>query len=358
MELPDPIRTTRLPPGQQRVASGKWPVIGERASLGMKARWDPASGHRDGWTIEVTGRVARPGAWSLADCRALDLAEREIDIHCVTRWSKLGVRFKGATLESLLARAEPLPDARFVSFVAAGDRNHSTSLPLDTCGKLGVLLVWEADGVPLDVEHGGPVRVVTPGRYFYKSLKWLRAIELLAEDRLGYWEAEAGYHNRADPWREERYLASSLDRADAERLLASRSFAGMELRGLRAERRELRSLDARRAVLRDADFRGADLRGAVFEGANLSNAHFERSDLRGAVFVNADLEGANFEGSDLRSADLRGASLFGATFVGEESSESGSVAASLDATTRLARTALDQLLPAQASFVAGRCEVT
>ena len=210
-------------------------------------------------------------------------------------------------------------------------------------------MAYESNGNPLPVDHGGPLRLIVPGRYFYKSLKWLERIELLAEDRLGYWEAESGYHNTADPWREERYMAPALDKQEAARLLAKRDFSGRNLRSIAAAGMDLAGLSARGALLRDADFSRANLRGACFDGANLSNARLVGADLRGATFLGADVEGADFTGADLRGADLTGASLFGATFCDE--SAVPPCGATIDATLRVAPDQLDALTPPQAAFL-------
>ena len=296
-----------LPPGQQLVAGDKWPLVGERTS-----------GPRPPiWHLEVKGLVERPRSFSLTDLQALPRTRQVIDIHCVTRWSKLGVEFVGVSLRDLLAEVGPLSLARFVSFEACSQRQHSSSLSLDTALELGTLLAWEADGQPLSELHGGPLRNVVPNRYFYKSVKWLQGLELLAQDRLGYWEADAGYHNGADPWHEQRYLAADIDKRTAKRLLESRDFSDMDLRGFQAEGLDLRGLVAKRAKMRDANFRLAKLENADFRQANLSNAHFESTDLRGACFVDADVEGANFCGANLQGCDFANASLFGASFVVE-----------------------------------------
>jgi hypothetical protein len=218
---------------------------------------------------------------------------------------------------------------------------------LDDALALGALLATHHTGQPLPSGHGGPVRVVVPGRYFYKSLKWLARIELLAEDRLGYWEAEAGYHNHADPWREERYLAATISRHEAAQLISRRDFRGLDLRGIDAGGRDLAGLMAEGALLRDANFRGANLTRANFASANLSNAHLERAVLRGASFQEADVEGADFGGGDLRGADFRGASLLGTTFV----NSAGRLAARIDSSTRMDIDRLDDLFPEQAEFV-------
>ena len=347
--MPSPISLVPLPPNQQLVAPSKWPVVGERAPLA------PAGP----WTVSCRRAVEREVTWSLEELRGLPQVTRRLDIHCVTRWSRLGVEFSGVPLSTLLDLCRPLPSARFVSFVAYSERSHATSLPLSVVRDADVLVAFEADGQPLSSEHGGPVRIVTPGRYFYKSLKWLARIELLTDDRLGYWEANAGYHNSADPWQEERFLAADLDLQTVRRLLASRDFSGRDLRGLVATGMELRGLKASGAKLRDAHFEGADLRDSGFDGANLSGAHLQRADLRGATFcpdshgVAADLEGADFRGADLRGARFLGASLFGATFGPRDPRDSTASPAVIDETTVIDRVALTSLesTPAQLIFL-------
>ncbi len=240
--------------------------------------------------------------------------------------------------------------AKYVSFVARSDRQHSTSLRLDTALSLETLLALEVDGSPLSVEHGGPVRVVVPGRYFYKSLKWLTAIELLAEDRLGYWEANSGYHNEADPWRQQRYIPARLTPADAKRILATLDIQGQDLLGLPACGLTLAGLQAKNALLRDADFRGCNLSGASFDGANLTNAHFEGANLRGASFRDADLEGAVFQGADLRGATLLAASMVATSFC-HEGSEQPSSDVQMDAATTVDCALIEQLTPTQADWL-------
>ncbi len=334
-----------LPPGQQLVAPGKWPFVGER-----QAQADDTP-----WGVAITGAVRRPRTYSMVELRALPQAERIIDIHCVTRWSKLGVRFSGILLADLLRAADVDPAARFTSFVARSERAHSTSLPLADALRLDALVALDYEGGPLPAEHGGPVRTIVPGRYFYKSLKWLERIELLPEDRLGYWEAAAGYHNTADPWREQRYIAPSLTKQQAQSLIAARDFSGRDLLSINAAGHDLSGLVALGALLRNADFRRCDLRRACFDGANLSNAHLESADLREATFRGADLEGANFAGADLRGADLSGASLFGATFVDERDGQPvAETGARFDAATRLQPEQLEALTPTQYVFARGR----
>jgi DMSO/TMAO reductase YedYZ molybdopterin-dependent catalytic subunit len=327
-----------LPPGQQLVARGKWPQVGERAP---RADAGP-------WRVSIDGLVERPLDLTWHELASWPQVEQSVDIHCVTRWSKPGVRFRGVRLAELLAAAGVREEARFISFVARSERDHSTSLVLAEALALETLVALEADGAPLPPAHGGPARVVVPGRYFYKSLKWLARVELLAEDRLGYWEGTAGYHNTGDPLVEQRYVASGISKRDAEDVLNRRDVAGRELRNLAAEGRALAGLQAAGAILRNADFRGSDLRGACFAGANLSNSRFEAADLAGASFRGADVEGADFCQANLRGADLTGASLLGTTFCEEDRQGRAAV---VDASTRFDAASLAELLPRQRAFL-------
>lgn len=334
-----------LPPGQQLVARDKWPLVGERTPKDTTTPWQ----------VSVVGEVANPLELPVEELRTLPWTEQVVDIHCVTRWSKPGVRFGGVLLADLLTVAMPVPKAEFVSFVAHSTRRHSTSLPLAVALELGTMLAMEADGRPLGAEHGGPIRVVVPKRYFYKSLKWLWEIELLVEDRLGHWEGTAGYHNEADPWQEQRYVAEGLTKQQAASILEQRDIRGQELRNLVAAGLELPGLEADSAVLRNADFRGANLAGANFAGANLSNAHFDGATLAGAKFTLADVEGADFRGADMRGADFSGASLIGVSFC-EPFDYSQGVSefrkgAMLDASTRIDPLAIESLTPDQVAYL-------
>lgn len=326
-------RREGLPAGQALVGRDRWPVVGERV---------PRAGAQC-WRVSIGGAAACEHSLTLAELRQLGWEERVVDIHCVTRWSRPGVRFGGVPMAALVDLAAPSAAARFVSFIARSERDHSTSLPL--ADARDALVALEADGEPLASEHGGPVRVVVGDRYFYKSLKWLERIELLAEDRLGYWEGTAGYHNHGDPWREQRFVASNLDRREVARLLASRDLRGRDLRGLEGAGLDLEGLRAEGASLRNADLRRARLGGANLGEANLSGARLQGADLRGASLVGADLEGAILAGADLRGADLRLTSLFGATLFED------AVGAVVDGGTRLDQPAIDSLLPEQQAWL-------
>lgn len=331
-----------LPPNQQLVAAGKWPVMGEKLP----------GGSVEAWSVSVGGLVEAPTTWTLEEIVAMPRVEQVVDIHCVTRWSKPGARFSGVPLAQLLEECRPLPDARFLSFVARSEHGHSTSLPLDETLRLNALVALEYEGKPLEETHGGPVRMVVPEKYFYKSVKWLERIEVLKEDRLGRWEKEAGYHNKADPWLEQRYIVPDIDKKTLREALAKRDFTDKDFHSLDATGLDLAELNARGALLRATNFRGVNLERACFDSANLSNAHLEGSNLRSATFLNADVEGANFCGADLRGADFTGASLFGSTFCPESGGGPISAgAARIDSTTRIDREGLESLTPAQQTFV-------
>ncbi len=181
----------RLPPGQY--LTEKWPVL----HAGSIPATDLAT-----WDFKVFGEVETPFTLSWEELLALPSTEITIDIHCVTRWSRFDTRFRGVSWAELAKRARPQPSARFV--VAHAEQGYTTNVPLAALEDEQALIAYEADGEPLEPEHGWPLRLVIPSRYFWKSAKWLRGIELLDEDRPGFWE-RYGYHNEADYWKEERY---------------------------------------------------------------------------------------------------------------------------------------------------------
>lgn len=316
---------SRLSPNQQLISDDRWPVVGEKTP---RTSSEP-------WSIRTSGLISNALVLTLPQLESLGVESQRIDVHCVTRWSKLEMQFEGVMWTRLLAKLEVSPNARYVIFSSRSERNHTTSLPLDYLNQSGAMIALQANGKPLETIHGGPVRMVVPGRYFYKSIKWLEGIEFAAEDRLGYWEADAGYHNEADPWREQRYIAPNLTKQEAARLIEQRDFRGRDLRGISASGRDLPRLLATGSLLRDADFRRANLQGAVFHQANLSNAHFEQADLRSSDFRDADVEGANFAGADLRGCDFRVASMFGASFGSQNPDNPLEPPAIIDATTRI-----------------------
>ncbi len=170
-----------------------WPVLTAEAT----PRIDP-----ERWSLTVDGLAAQPTTWSLAELQALPRSTYLGDIHCVTTWSKFDVAFRGVSVDVLLEAAGPTADAAYV--MAHASTGYTTNLPLAdvTDGKAWV--VWEYGGKPLPREHGGPVRLLVPHLYFWKSAKWVSRLELMAEDRPGFWE-QNGYHDRGDPWLEQRY---------------------------------------------------------------------------------------------------------------------------------------------------------
>jgi DMSO/TMAO reductase YedYZ molybdopterin-dependent catalytic subunit len=184
----DPVR---LPPGQY--FTEKWPVL----HAGEVPRVDLAT-----WDFTVTGQVESPLRLTYDELRALPQTEITADIHCVTRWSRFDARFRGVRWSELAKLARPKPMAHFV--VAHAEQGFTSNLPLEALEDENALVAWEADGEPLTPDHGWPLRLVVPSRYFWKSAKWLRGLELRSTDELGFWE-RYGYHNDADPWREERY---------------------------------------------------------------------------------------------------------------------------------------------------------
>ena len=181
----------RLPPGQY--LTEKWPVL----HAGSVPETDLAT-----WDFRVFGEVERPLTLTWDELRELPSTEITIDIHCVTRWSRFDTSFRGVHWSELAKLVEPKPYARFV--VAHAEQGFTSNVPLDALEDENGLIAYEADGEPLTPEHGWPLRLVVPSRYFWKSAKWLRGLELRTTDQPGFWE-RYGYHNDAHYWKEERY---------------------------------------------------------------------------------------------------------------------------------------------------------
>jgi len=324
-----------LPPNQ--IATARWPTIGER---------EPEPFDAATWRLAVTGLVDRPLSLTFAQLAAMPQSERRGTIHCVTRWSRRATAFRGVAIETLLEAAKASTAARFVRFVSG--RGHDTSLPIEACrSDLLIALAFEDEGrfVPVPSAHGGPVRSVVFERYFYKSVKWLRTIELLAEDRLGFWERTAGYHNDADPWREQRYFVRDIDRVALAKRMAARNLADQDLLGAGLANACLAGFDLRRASLRNANLRGADLRNADLTAANFTNASLAGADLRGAKIDGVDLDGA-----DLRRADLRGSTGAPASMAVTEFASSPGDGARVEGLDWTAAR-MDGLLPEQADYL-------
>lgn len=186
-----PTREPRLPPGQ--IKTEKWPVL----QYGSVPKVDLAA-----WDFRLDGLVDHPQRWTWDEFQKLPRVRVRSDIHCVTRWSRYDNTWDGVSMREVLRRAGVQSEARFA--IIHAEQKFTTNLPLAELMHDDVLLADTHDGEPLTPDHGWPLRLVVPRRYFWKSAKWIRAIELSASDRPGFWE-QNGYHNDADPWREERF---------------------------------------------------------------------------------------------------------------------------------------------------------
>jgi DMSO/TMAO reductase YedYZ molybdopterin-dependent catalytic subunit len=154
------------------------------------------------WDFRVHGLVESEVQWTWDEFKALPRVQMQSDIHCVTRWSRFDNLWEGVSTREVFRHAVPKAGAQFV--VIHAEQGYTTNLPLSELIQDDVLLADMHDGRPLTPEHGYPLRLVVPRRYFWKSAKWIRGFELVASDRPGFWE-RGGYHNEADPWREERF---------------------------------------------------------------------------------------------------------------------------------------------------------
>jgi len=302
------VISSPLPPGQ--IETRRFPVVGEREPSAYLT--DPSQ-----WSLEIAGLVERPFEIGLE--AFLERADVGLvaDIHCVTSWSRLAMNWTGLPLRALLEEAGVDPSAAFVSFESHSERDHHTSLPL-AVALASSWLMHTADGEPLSVDHGGPVRVFTEGRYFYKSLKWVKRVVVREEDRPGWWETDSNYHNNADPLPgDERFTTGSIRPEQLDRFLnavsyekyRSRVMVGLDLRSWSPQTRDLQRL-----YLKNCNLAGIDLAGADLRESNLSLSDLRGAKLRGADLSGSDLEGANFAGADLRDADLSGTALSATRF--------------------------------------------
>jgi DMSO/TMAO reductase YedYZ molybdopterin-dependent catalytic subunit len=187
----------KLPPGQ--IETKKWPVLdlGQKPSIPLEK-----------WRLDVDGLVARPVSLSWDDFMKLEQVEDVSDFHCVTTWSRFDNKWKGVRFSTIAALAGVKPEARFV-LATAHDKDSSgvpytTNFSLASALEPDVLLVHTWEGKPLPLEHGGPVRMITPKLYAWKGAKWIQRITFLAQDHSGYWEVR-GYSDTADPWMNDRY---------------------------------------------------------------------------------------------------------------------------------------------------------
>ena len=181
----------RLPPGQREVKT--WPVLdlGVQPKIALNL-----------WRLVVDGLVESPITLDWDGFNQLRQSELTSDIHCVTSWSRYDNRWRGVRVGDLLDLVRPKPEAKFVLFQSYD--TYTTNLPLEEFAAADALLATHWEGAPISLEHGGPLRVVVPKLYFWKSAKWIKRIQFSATDRPGFWEVR-GYHNHGDPWTEERY---------------------------------------------------------------------------------------------------------------------------------------------------------
>ena len=183
------VDPARVPPGQY--VTEDFPVL----SAGPTPHVAPET-----WTFTIKGAVDEERSWGWDEFRALPTDTVTVDIHCVTKWSKLETTWKGVSLDTLLDGVDT--SAEYA--LAFSDGGYTTNLPLDDLREGKAWVAYEYAQEPLDPEHGGPARLLVPHLYFWKSAKWVRGIELRADDEPGFWEGY-GYHNYGDPWKEQRY---------------------------------------------------------------------------------------------------------------------------------------------------------
>ena len=185
------IDPARVPPGQY--LTERFPVL----TVGPNPKYDLAD-----WDLTVFGEVEREVRLTWEQLLALPQRDVVTDIHCVTRWSKLDTAWRGVPVSDVLEIAGVKPSGTHV--MAYSDGGYTTNMPLEVARDDDVLFAHTYDGKPLEADHGAPLRLLVPKRYFWKSAKFLRKLEVMSEDRMGFWELN-GYHNEADPWREERH---------------------------------------------------------------------------------------------------------------------------------------------------------
>lgn len=196
--IDDPAANELLPDGRPRLPTEqylttKWPILTSEPI----PEFDPAT-----YRFRVWGAVEEPLDLSWAELQALPRVRLTADFHCVTTWSRYDNAWEGVAIRELLARVKPRPEARFVT--AHSWSGYTTNMPLADLDDDDTLVAFQHDGADLEPPHGGPVRLIVPKLYAYKSAKWLSGLEFMEKDRPGFWEIR-GYHNHADPWKNERY---------------------------------------------------------------------------------------------------------------------------------------------------------
>lgn len=181
----------RLPPGQSLTL--KWPVL----HYGSVPRFDP-----ERWDFVVSGLVENPVRWNWKEFNSLPTVTTHSDFHCVTRWSRFDNDWKGVSFREVLGRVKPKPDAKYV--LVHAEQGFTANVPLADLDRDNVLFATHHDGEPLSADHGYPLRLIVPHLYAWKSVKWVRGIEFLQQDRPGFWE-QNGYHMYGDPFKEQRF---------------------------------------------------------------------------------------------------------------------------------------------------------
>ena len=181
----------RLPPGQYLV--NDWPVL----SAGPTPRIRP-----ENWTFTIDGLIRQKVSWTWDEFLKLPSKTYVVDISCVTKWTKLDMKWQGVSIDTLFEAIELDPRAGFITAYSEG--GYTTNLAIPDIINDQAFIAYQADDKPLTPEHGGPARLVVPHLYFWKSAKWIRGFRVEERERLGFWET-LGYHRRGDPWKEERY---------------------------------------------------------------------------------------------------------------------------------------------------------
>ncbi len=191
----DPAIAGRVPPGQS--LTERFPVL----HYGPTPKTDLTK-----WDLKLFGLVEEPVRWTWEEFTSLPTTTITADIHCVTRWSKLDTVWEGVSVKEVMKHVNLKPQGKFV--VAHAEYGFTANMPLDVFLDDDVMFAYKFDGKPLELDHGWPLRLLVPKKYFWKSAKWLRGIEFTSSDVLGFWERN-GYSNNADPWKEERYSDNS-----------------------------------------------------------------------------------------------------------------------------------------------------
>ena len=182
---------SRLPPGQHLVKN--WPIL----DLGQTPNVP-----KEVWRLDIVGLVDKPQTWTWTNLMAQPQTQKISDIHCVTSWSRYDNHWDGVTTHDLLEAVQPRASVKYV--LLTSNDGYTTNMALEDFASPDALIAHSWEGAPLSIDHGGPVRLVVPHLYFWKSPKWLRKIEFAERDHPGFWEVR-GYHNHGDPWTEERY---------------------------------------------------------------------------------------------------------------------------------------------------------